>query len=204
MVNGAPAQGVSAGLLARWTHACRMAKFWVTCLDALALPGQCRCAECAPGWLAAHQTSSAHGAVTSGVAFDGEPEPAVTAGVFAPSAAQLGALFRSAGKGNLKHANSDCCNTGCLRKRDPKSARMTASVPNFSLRVRNSAKRRGSYLLSVPQPGLMSRSCAAHGVIDNAHRQGTGCQQLAPGAPPELTRVKQRWGDDGSPRRAAD
>ena len=150
VVNGAPAQGVSAGLLARWTHACRMAKFWVTCLDALALPGQCRCAECAPGWLAAHQTSSAHGAVTSGVAFDGVPEPAVTAGVFAPSAAQLGALFRSAGKGNLKHANSDCCNTGCLRKRDPKSARMTATAPNSSLRVRNSAKRRGSYLLSAP------------------------------------------------------
>jgi hypothetical protein len=24
------------------------------------------------------------------------------------------------------------------------------------------------------------------------------------GMPPELTRVKQRWGDDGSPRRAAD
>jgi hypothetical protein len=27
---------------------------------------------------------------------------------------------------------------------------------------------------------------------------------VGPGAPPELTRVKQRWGDDGSPRRAAD
>jgi hypothetical protein len=41
-------------------------------------------------------------------------------------------------------------------------------------------------------------------LITERAQQGIVRQQLVSAPGPELTRVKQRWGDDGSPRRAAD
>jgi hypothetical protein len=41
-------------------------------------------------------------------------------------------------------------------------------------------------------------------LITERAQQGVVRQQLVSALGPELTRVKQRWGDDGSPRRAAD
>jgi len=49
----------------------------------------------------------------------------------------------------------------------------------------------------------MSRTCAAHGVIKRTP-VGHWASVVSLGASPELTRVKQRRGDDGSPGRTAD